>query len=139
MSARFPVRLRRMAALAAVALLCAALTACASGEGARNLAVQDSDAAAAVVNFFSPMEKASPDADNTARTASDLTMAMAEEQLGLTMAYRTYTAEDYQDKTYDEVCLERVRSAKDDLYLLNADVIVALGAEGKLADLSGLA
>lgn len=85
------------------------------------------------------MEKASPDADNTARTASDLTMAMAEEQLGLTMAYRTYTAEDYQDKTYDEVCLERVRSAKDDLYLLNADVIVALGAEGKLADLSELA
>ncbi len=78
MSARFPARLRRMAALAAVALLCAALTACASGEGARNLAVQDSDAAAAVVNFFSPMEKASPDADNTARTASDLTMAMAE-------------------------------------------------------------
>lgn len=139
MSARFPVRLRRMAALAAVALLCAALTACASGEGARNLAVQDSDAAAAVVNFFSPMEKASPDADNTARTASDLTMAMAEEQLGLTMAYRTYTAEDYQDKTYDEVCLDRVRSAKDDLYLLNADVIVALGAEGKLADLSELA
>ena len=103
------------------------------------MAVQDSDAAAAVVNFFSPMEKASPDADNTARTASDLTMAMAEEQLGLTMAYRTYTAEDYQDKTYDEVCLERVRSAKDDLYLLNADVIVALGAEGKLADLSELA
>ena len=139
MSARFPVRFRRAAALAAVALLCAALTACASGEGTRNLAVQDSDAAAAAVNFFSPMEKASPDADNTARTASDLTMAMAEERLGLTMAYRTYTAEDYQDKTYDEVCLERVRSNKDDLYLLNTDAIVALGSEGKLADLSDLA
>lgn len=67
-----------------------------------------------------------------------LTIAMAEERLGVTVAYRTYTAEDYQEKTYDEVCLERARSNKDDLYLLNTDAIVALGSEGHLADLSGL-
>lgn len=130
---------RRIISGAVAALAALALVGCGGGEGTRNLAVHDEGDDGLVVNFFSPMEKASPDAENTARTASDQTIAMAEEALGLTVAYRTYTAEDYQDKTYDEVCLDRVRSAKDDLYLLNADAIVALGAEGELADLSGLA
>lgn len=123
---------------ALIALALCPLVACSTDEGSVNLAVQDEGDAQAVVNFFSPMEKANPDAENTARTASDLTIAMAEERGDLTVAYRTYTAEDYQDKTYDEVCLERVRSDKDDLYLLNTDAIVALGSEGRLADLSGL-
>ena len=92
-----------------------------------------------VVNFFSPMEKVGPDVENVARTASELTIALAEEKVGTTMAYRTYTAADYQDKTYDEVALERARNNMDDLYLLNPDVITALGEEGLLADLSGLA
>lgn len=130
---------RRIISGAVAAFAALALVGCGGGEGTRNLAVHDEGDDGLVVNFFSPMEKASPDAENTARTASDQTIAMAEEALGLTVAYRTYTAEDYQDKTYDEVCLDRVRSAKDDLYLLNADAIVALGAEGELADLSGLA
>ena len=131
--------LRRRIVSSAVAVFAAlTLVACGSGEGTRNLAVHDEGDDGPVVNFFSPMEKVSPDAENTARTASDQTIAMAEQALGLTVAYRTYTAEDYQDKTYDEVCLDRVRSARDDLYLLNSDVIVALGSEGKLADLSGL-
>ena len=91
-----------------------------------------------VVNMFSPMEKISPDAENVARTASELTIALAEEKVGTTMAYRTYTAADYQDKTYDDVTLERARNNMDDLYLLNPDVIMALGEEGLLADLSGL-
>ena len=99
--------------------------------------MQDADEGR-TVNFFSPMEKISPDTENTARTASDLTIAMAEERLGLTLAYHTYTAENYQDKTYDEVCLERARNNSDDLYLLNTDTIVTLGSEGHLADLSGL-
>ena len=84
------------------------------------------------------MEKSDPDAENVARSASELTVIMAEEELGVTMAYRTYTAEHYQDKTYDDVALERARSNMDDLYLLNPDVILKLGAEGKLMDLSGL-
>lgn len=91
-----------------------------------------------IINFFSPMEKTMPDAENTARTAADLTVAMAEEELGVSVAYRTYTAEDYQDKTYDQVALDRARNNMDDLYLLNPDVIMALAEEGKLMDLSGL-
>jgi raffinose/stachyose/melibiose transport system substrate-binding protein len=91
-----------------------------------------------VVNLFSPMEKSNPNAENVARTAADLTISMAEERLGVTVDYWTYTAEDYQDKTYDDVALERARNNMDDLYLLNPDTILALGAEGKLMDLSGL-
>lgn len=84
------------------------------------------------------MEKTDPDAENVARTAADLTIAMAEKTLGVAVAYRTYTAEDYQDKTYDDVALDRARNDMDDLYLLNPDTVLALGSEGKLADLSGL-
>ena len=91
-----------------------------------------------VVNLFSPMEKTAPDAENTARSASDVTISMAEEQLGISVAYKTYTAEDYQDATYDDVALDRARNNMDDLYLLNPDTIQALGMEGKLMDLSGL-
>lgn len=91
-----------------------------------------------VVNLFGPMEKSKPGMDNTARTAFDITVGMVEEQLGLTVEYRTYTAGDYQERTYDEVVLDRVRNNMDDLYLLNPDTIKALGEEGKLLDLSGL-
>ncbi len=84
------------------------------------------------------MEKTKPDADNVARSASDKTIVMAEEKYGIKVEYITYTAENYQDKTYDEVALERVRSNMDDLYLLNPDVIQALGEEGSLMGLSGL-
>ena len=91
-----------------------------------------------VVRFYSPMEKSDPDAENVARSASDLTIAMAEEKLGVTVAYNTYTAENYQDRTYDEVALDRVRNNMDDFYLLNPDTILTLGAEGRLLDLSGL-
>ena len=34
--------------------------------------------------------------------------------------------------------LDRARNDMDDLYLLNPDTVLALGSEGKLADLSGL-
>lgn len=91
-----------------------------------------------VVNLFSPMEKTDPGVENTARCASDKTVIMAEEDLGITMAYRTYTAENYQEKTYDDVTLDRARNDMDDLYLLNPDTIKTLGEEGKLMDLSGL-
>ena len=78
------------------------------------------------------VRKSDPNAENVARTASDLTVAMAEEALGATVVYRTYTAENYQDKTYDEVCLDRARNDMDDVYLLNPDAVLTLGAEGKL-------
>ena len=103
----------------------------------KNLVTQREEAER-VVNLFSPMEKTDPDAENVARTATDLTIAMAEEALDLTVAYKTYTAEDHQDKTYDDVVLDRARSNMDDLYLLNPDTVLALGEEGRLMDLSGL-
>ena len=90
------------------------------------------------VNLFSPMEKTEPGVDNVARSASDKTVIMAEEKLGLKVEYITYTAEDHLDKTYDDVALERAKNNMDDIYLLNPDVIQALAEEGKLMDLSGL-
>ena len=115
------------------------MTACGEKGGQElNLAASKEDNVR-IVNLFSPMEKTDPDAENVARSASDKTIGMAEDRLGVTVGYITYTAEDYQDKTYDDVALDRARNDMDDLYLLNPDVIQALGDEGKLMDLSGLA
>ncbi len=123
---------------ACLAMLAAlSLASCGGHENPKNLITQDKEEER-VVNLFSPMEKIDPNAENVARTASDLTVAMAEEALDITMVYRTYTAEDYQDRTYDDICLDRARNNMDDLYLLNSDTIMALGEEGKLMDLSGL-
>ncbi len=126
----------RIAACAAACMILS-LTACGGQEETKNLIPKEREEER-IVNLFSPMEKTDPDAENVARTASDLTVAMAEETLGITMEYWTYTAEDYQDKAYDEVCLDRVRNDMDDLYLLNPDTILTLGEEGRLMDLSGL-
>lgn len=91
------------------------------------------------VTLFAPMERTKPDAKNMARTAFDKTVIMAEEELDLRVEYNTYTAEDYQDKSYDDVALERIRNQMDDFYLLNPDVTQKAGEEGRLTDLSGLA
>ena len=91
-----------------------------------------------MVNLFGPMERTDPDADNIARTAFDITVSAAEKKTGITVEYRTYTAENYKEKTYDDVTLDRARNNMDDLYLLNPDTIQVLGNEGKLADLSEL-
>lgn len=115
-----------------------AFTACEERhDPSRNL-VEEEENEGKIVNLFGPMEKSNPDADNIARTAFDLTIAEAEKDLGLTVEYRTYTAENYKEKTYDDVVLGRGRNDMDDLYLLNPDTIQILGAEGKLKDLSGL-
>ncbi len=106
-------------------------------ESGVNLVVSE-DENERIVNMFSPMEKIDPDAENVARNASDMTVCMAEEKLGIKVAYNTYTAEDHQDKTYDEVAVDRARNNMDDIYLLNPDSIRTLGEEGKLLDLSGL-
>ena len=91
-----------------------------------------------VVELFSPMEKSEAYVENTARSAADKTVMLAEEKLDVSVGYVTYTAEDYQDKTYDDVALDRARNDMDDIYLLNPDVIQTLGEEEKLMDLSGL-
>ena len=129
---------RKIAAACLAGLAVCVTAACADGtETGKNL-IQQNKKEEKVVNLFGPMEKSDPDAENTARTAFDQTVAMAEEKLGLTVEYRTYTAENYKEKTYDDVTLERVRAGMDDLYLLNPDTIQVLGLEGKLLDLSGL-
>lgn len=91
-----------------------------------------------VVELFTPMERSNPDAKNTARTAFDKTVVMAEEELGVRLEYNTYTSENYQEKSYDDVALDRIRNDMDDLYLLNPDVLKKTAEEGRLADLSGL-
>ncbi len=129
---------RKIAAACLAGLAVCVTAACTDGtETGKNL-IQQNKKEEKVVNLFGPMEKSDPDAENTARTAFDQTVAMAEEKLGLTVEYRTYTAENYKEKTYDDVTLERVRAGMDDLYLLNPDTIQVLGLEGKLLDLSGL-
>ena len=114
------------------------MTACGNKEEKSRNLVTSADKDKKVVNLFGPMEKSNPDADNMARTAFDITIGMAEKKLGLNVEYRTYTAENHQEKTYDDVTLDRVRNDMDDLYLLNPDTIQILGEEGELLDLSVL-
>lgn len=114
------------------------MIACSGKEELENHIVISKESPEKVVTLFSPMEKISPNAKNTARSAADKTITMAEEKLGVKVAYQTYTAENYQDKTYDDVTLDRARNNMDDMYLLNPDVIQKLGEEGNLMDLSGL-
>lgn len=90
------------------------------------------------VYLFSPMEKTEANVENVARSAADKTIMLAEEKLGVNVQYVTYTAENYQDKTYDDVTLDRARNNMDDIYLLNPDTISKLAKEGKLRDLSDL-
>ena len=122
-----------LAGLAAVSI-----AACkGNGDNSKNIIISE-DKTKRVINLFSPMEKTRPVADNVARTAADKTIILAEEKLGVSVQYNTYTAENYQDKTYDDVALDRVRSNMDDIYLLNPDTIQILGEENLLMDLSGL-
>ena len=122
----------------AAALLSAFMTACAGQEEMDVNLLKGGEKETKLVNLFGPMEKTNPDADNVARSAFDLTVALAEKNLGVSVEYNTYTAENYQEKTYDDVTLDRIRNDMDDLYLLNPDTIQILGEEGRLLDLSVL-
>ncbi len=130
--------LRKTAILVLTGTAVMTMAACGAKKDSVNNLVTNENEEKKVVNLFGPMEKSNPNAKNVARSAFDLTIAMAEEELGLTVEYRTYTAEDYQDRTYDEVGVDRVRNNMDDLYLLNPDTIQMLGSEGSLLDLSRL-
>jgi raffinose/stachyose/melibiose transport system substrate-binding protein len=130
-------RLKRLAVICIAGMITAAFTSCTGKTEDKNLIVSGKDVKKTVV-MFSPMEKTAPDVENTARSAADKTIIMAEKKLGVSVEYSTYTAENYQEKTYDEVSLDRVRNHMDDLYLLNPDVIQTLGEEDLLMDLSGL-
>lgn len=128
----------KLTAVSLAVFMVLTLAACGLGESNGNVIITEEEDKK-VVNLFSPMEKTDPNAENVARSAFDKTVIMAEDKLGVDVAYRTYTAEDYQDKTYDDVCLDRARNNMDDIYLLNPDIVQVLGEEGKLVDLSDLA
>lgn len=131
--------IKKLGVICLTAAVTLGLAACGNNkEEDLNLAAEK-ESAERIVNLYSPMEKTEPDAENVARSAADKTIHMAEEELLITLNYITYTAEDYQDKTYDDVTLDRARNDMDDLYLLNPDTIRLLGEEGKIADLSELA
>ncbi|MCI8364046.1 MAG: extracellular solute-binding protein [Eubacterium sp.] len=134
----FNKNLKRLTAISLMGVMVFTMAACTKqGDSDENL-VEDRENRVKTVNLFGPMEKSNPDADNIARTAFDITVSEAEKKLGLTVEYRTYTAENYREKTYDDVTLDRARNNMDDLYLLNPDTIQVLGNEGRLADLSVL-
>lgn len=132
---------RNFIKVSAVLLVGAAVFAtasCAKEETLDTNLIQEDQGVQKVVNLFTPVEKSNPNAGNVARTAQEISIMEAEEKLDLRVEYRSYTAEDYKEKTYDDVAFDRVRSNMDDVYLLNPDTIQVLGDEGQLADLSGL-
>lgn len=128
--------MKRLIALSLMAAMIVTMTACGKQEDSTENLVDEQKDNTRMVNLFGPMERTDPDADNVARTAFDITVSEAEKKLGVRVEYRTYTAENYKEKTYDDVTLDRARNNMDDLYLLNPDTIQILGAEGRLADLS---
>lgn len=134
----FRVNFRKLGSIFIAGMAVLTMAACGDRGGSDNglIVVEDEDKK--VVTLFSPMEKTEANVENVARSATDKTVMMAEEKLGLSVGYVTYTAEDYQDKTYDDVTLDRARNDMDDIYLLNPDTLRTLAEEGKLRDLSEL-
>lgn len=130
--------IRKFRMLCVVGILALTMAACGKNGGSGDDIIIIENKEERVVDLFSPMEKTEADVENVARSAADKTIMLAEEKLGIKVGYVTYTAEDYQDKTYDDVTLDRARNDMDDIYLLNPDTIQALAKEGKLKDLSGL-
>lgn len=131
-------RIKKLAVFCLAGIMIFMITACGEREKSSNNLLTPKEDDRRIVNMFSPMEKTQPDVENVARSAADKTVIMAEEKQNVKVEYITYTAEDYEDKTYDEISLDRARNNMDDIYLLNPDTIQALGEEGKLMDLSGL-
>ena len=116
-------KFKRITAISLVGVMVFTMAACTkNGDSDENL-VSGRENGIKTVNLFGPMEKTDPDADNIARTAFDITVCEAEKKLGLTVEYRTYTAENYKEKTYDDVTLDRARNNMDDLYLKIANTV----------------
>ena len=123
------MKLKKIKQAGTIVIVCVAMlgmTACGKKPELNNNLVSNKKEEARIVRLYTPMEKTKPGLDNVARSASEKTVVMAEEKLGVTVDYITYTAENYQDKTYDDVALDRARHDMDDLYLLNPDVIKTL-------------
>ena len=129
--------IKKLCAILLAGSMLTAMVSCGQQDADINVANSNDDNKK-TINLFGPMSRANPNAENASMTAQEKTVMMAEKQLDLLVDYRTYMAEDYQDKTYDDVTMDRLRHNMDDFYLLNPDVIQKAGMEGMLADLSGL-
>ncbi len=128
---------RAAAALLALAMVIG-MAACSGKKDSMENLAKNGEEEGKIVVLFAPMERSKPDAKNVARTAFDKTIIMAEEKLNLRVEYNTYTSENYQEKSFDDVSYERLENHMDDFYLLNPDVLQKAGEKGWLEDLSGL-
>lgn len=62
-----------------------------------------------------------------------------EEHPDVSISYRSYTAQNYKEKSYDDVVKERIRGDMgDDVYIMNPDVAYEMNQEGYLVDMSEL-
>lgn len=129
--------IKKMLALLVAGAMLVSITACQQKDESINVADSD-EGNKKTINLFGPISRSNPNTENVSMTAQEKTVMMAEEQLDMEVNYTTYMAENYKEKTYDDVTLERINHNMDDFYLLNPDVIQKAGEEGKLADLSGL-
>ena len=116
MITRLKKNAKKLLALSLIGVMMVTVAACTQQEDSTENLVSDRVNNTKMVNLFGPMERTDPDADNIARTAFDITVSAAEKKTGITVEYRTYTAENYKEKTYDDVTLDRARNNMDDLY-----------------------
>ncbi len=130
--------MKKMVAAILIGIMTLTAAACGKQETTGENLIQNEESNKTAIALFVPMERSKPDAKNVARTAFDKTIILAEEKLNVTIEYNTYTATDYQEKSYDDVALDRIRNHMDDFYLLNPDILQKTGEEGRLADLSDL-
>lgn len=90
--------------------------------------------------FFSPTAKGNEKVEGGALHAIQFGIDTFEQaHQDIYLSYKSYTAKGAQEKSYDDVVKDRVRSHMgDDLYVMNPDVAYELNGEGYLYDLSGL-
>lgn len=79
-----------------------------------------------------------PDSIEWKESASGMAMTYAQTLIpDLTITFRNFIDDPDVKITFDEACVERIRTGvDDDIYTLNSDVITNMGREGLLADLS---
>ena len=118
------------------------LTGCRSQEDF-SILEQETDAGASqqtTLVLYSPTAKGNEAKEGGIMMSMQLAMDEFEaDHPEVQIAYKSYTGRNYQEKSYDEVCKERIRSDMgDDLYIMNPDVAYEMNREGRLADLSEL-
>ena len=96
-------RASRITAIFLTGLFVCAVAACGKEQMPEGNLIVNDEGEERSVKLFGPMGKTDPDAENTLRTAQERTVIMAEKASGITVDYNTYTAQDYQEKTYDDV------------------------------------